>query len=568
MRRVLLVVACCIGIVVGASFRAHGVPLIEVETEPVGRGPLAELDEPIPIVVSPDGRHVYVGNHFRPGALGVFERDVDTGQLRFVEVHLGDEGDTGPFLGTVITMAMSPDGLYLYVPAHYAASMSVFARDPASGRLTFVQLLWPLEALSGAWSAVVSPDGAYVYVSAYYNDMIGVFSRSAATGELAYVGAARNGEGGVVALEEPAGMVLSPGGEHLYVAASGGNAVVAFERDAATGLLTFLGASRDGDPGVGTLTAPYVLAISPDGAHVYASISADGTWGGAAAIVIFGRDPASGILALQGAYTDGFVGRPHHDRTMLVSPDGERVVVVNTPQFGPPSSLLVLARDVTTGALVHDGDLTGPPVERPQNMAMAPAGDTLYASCGRIGILALRAPTVSCPPTPLSGCRVPGPRGARLVLRDDAFDGKDLLKWKWRGGSTGAAAFGDPVAGTTDYAFCLYADDTARAGTLARGGAVCGNRSCWKASGASGASYRDRTGRPSGVGVVKLRVADSGDAKLSVTGKGDRLPEIALPFGPATVRAQLMNAAGECWESVFSPPHDETNPAVFDQWTQ
>jgi hypothetical protein len=50
-----------------------------------------------------------------------------------------------------------------------------------------------------------------------------------------------------------------------------------------------------------------------------------------------------------------------------------------------------------------------------------------------------------------------------------------------------------------------------------------------------------------------------------VTGKGPALPEFGLPFGPVTIRAQLVSASGECWDSTFSPPHDESDPTSFSE---
>jgi hypothetical protein len=127
------------------------------------------------------------------------------------------------------------------------------------------------------------------------------------------------------------------------------------------------------------------------------------------------------------------------------------------------------------------------------------------------------------------------------------------------------AAFGDPVGATTDFALCLYAGGVSRAGALARGGAECGRRACWRTGGVGRLTYSDRSGNPSGLGKVKLVGSDAGDGHLTVTGKGPALPEFGLPFGAVAIRAQLVSASGECWDSTFSPPHDESDPTKFSE---
>jgi hypothetical protein len=64
---------------------------------------------------------------------------------------------------------------------------------------------------------------------------------------------------------------------------------------------------------------------------------------------------------------------------------------------------------------------------------------------------------------------------------------------------------------------------------------------------------------------VKLVGSDAGDGHLTVTGKGPALPEFGLPFGAVAIRAQLVSASGECWDSTFSPPHDESDPTKFSE---
>jgi 6-phosphogluconolactonase (cycloisomerase 2 family) len=554
-----------------ATFLAH-VPArgaefswLQVDAEPVERGALANYRDPVALAVSPDGRHVYGSDHYFPGSLAVFERDATTGALRVLQVIPGWDynnpvGPSGPLLSTAISIRVSPDGRNVYVAAYYATAVTVFARDATSGLLTFVQVVELLDGLGGATSIVLSPDGAHLYVSGYHDNAIAMFARSTVTGELSYLGAVRDGEGGIVGLAEPAGLVMSPGGEHVYAAAAEGNAVFAFDRDAGTGLLTLLGAWRDGDPGIDSLGEPYQVALSPDGLHLYAA-SQDND-----AITVFARTTATGQLTPIGVYTDGIVEiTGPHDRQLIVTPDGATVLAVNSHGLGQ-AALLFLDRDPGTGLLSFRDEIVGGPIaESVWNLAMSPGGETLYAGLLSTAVVALRAPTVACDDVPRSGCRAPTPGRSRLVLREDPAGVHDALRWKWRGGGTTPPAFEDPVATPTDFALCLYAGGVSRAGALARGGAQCGRRACWRTGGGGRLTYSDRSGSPSGLGKVKLVGSAAGDGQLTVTGKGQALPEFGLPFGPVTIRAQLVSASGECWDSTFSPPHDESDPTRFSE---
>jgi hypothetical protein len=144
------------------------------------------------------------------------------------------------------------------------------------------------------------------------------------------------------------------------------------------------------------------------------------------------------------------------------------------------------------------------------------------------------------------------------VLRDDAVDAKDLLKWRIaRGGAAAPADFLDPVGGAPELAVCVYDASTSLqpllVGTLLAGG-TCDGKPCWKQfGGAGGYRYKNRAGTAAGLTGVKLRVSRAGELQLAVKAKGVHLP--MTPLGLVTpVRLQLQ-VAGEgdttCWESSF-----------------
>jgi 6-phosphogluconolactonase (cycloisomerase 2 family) len=178
-------------------------------------------------------------------------------------------------------------------------------------------------------SVAVSPDGSDVYAVAEAEDAIFALRRDAATGQLSVVNCITGNSSEVPCVHAPhataggagSGMnlstdvVVSPDGRHVYAAAPWDDAVAVFDRDAATGALSWnscltsrqvAGVSGGGscaevpNSGLGTgtgLADLRYLAISPDGADVYAAGLLD------KALVDFDRDPASGELTFAGCVT-------------------------------------------------------------------------------------------------------------------------------------------------------------------------------------------------------------------------------------------------------------------------
>ncbi|MEE8450566.1 MAG: beta-propeller fold lactonase family protein [Thermoguttaceae bacterium] len=257
------------------------------------------LDGASSVTVSPDGKHVYVTSS-RSNAVMVFGRDGATGQMSFVQrLRDGQGGVDG--LDAARSVTVSPDGKHVYVASDHDDAVAVFSRDGATGQLKFVQMArngqGGVDGLDSAWSVTVSPDGKHVYAVSLGDDAVTVFSRDGATGRLTFVQMLRDGQGGIDGLNGAQSVTVSPDGKHVYTASWGDDAVAVFSRDRATGRLNFLQALYDGLNGAASVT------VSPDGKHVYtASYFSD-------AVTVFRRDLAAGVYQLSLGLGEILTGR-------------------------------------------------------------------------------------------------------------------------------------------------------------------------------------------------------------------------------------------------------------------
>ena len=212
----------------------------------------------------------------------------------------------------------------------------------------------------------VSPDDEHVYVAVRGVDArIAVFDRDTTTEELTPLQLVENGVGGLTALADPYFVRVTPDGLGVLATSRSNDAVVAFVRDPATGLLTFAGEVVNGSGGVVDLELPSEVTVSPDSRHVYvACVAGD-------AVVILSRDLVTGDIAYVDAETFG--GPPGLDapQTVSVSPNGADVYV------GSDNALQHYTRNVTSGELTHVQAYAS--IDRVLHLGMDPSGTTLYA---------------------------------------------------------------------------------------------------------------------------------------------------------------------------------------------
>jgi len=265
------------------------------------------LDGPNSVAVSPDGRNVYATSR-ASNSISVFQRNQKTGALTQLPASAGCLAGVpipvcavGRALVGPDVVVVSPKGENVYVGSFFGNAVAVFDRDPLSGALT-----QPgdssgciAEAISGCALGIalgapegmaISADGSSVYVASALSNAVVSLARDQATGTLTQ---ANDGSGCIVngalagcttgvELSGANAVAFNPGGD-VYVTSLFSNSVTAFTRSRSTGGL----AQKQGTAGCliwlraagcsfgRALRAPEGLAISPDGANVYAAAFAN-----------------------------------------------------------------------------------------------------------------------------------------------------------------------------------------------------------------------------------------------------------------------------------------------------
>jgi DNA-binding beta-propeller fold protein YncE len=273
----------------------------------------------------------------------------------------GSDGCTpGRALTGAAAVTVSPDGHNVYVASNASGAVAVFLRDPASGTLT--QPGGPVgcvsqdgtdgcqrgKALQEAFSVAVSPDGKFVYAGSLGSSAIVSFERDPINGELIQIPGAssctsEHGIGGCATghgIDGVDGVAISPDGGYLYAAASASSAVAALFRTRSSGQLDQLKGSyactaEGGIEGCAAgrgLAQAGGLALSPDGGSLYAT--------GIDSVALFARSRSSGrLVQLRGSYGCLTERRPEERcgagrglagaSAIAVSPDGRSVYVAS-----------------------------------------------------------------------------------------------------------------------------------------------------------------------------------------------------------------------------------------------
>ena len=258
------------------------------------------LVAPDVVIVSPDGKNVYVGSFFG-NAVASFERSRATGALTQPDGSAGCIAEAtsgcapGFALGAPEGMAISGDGARVYVASALSNAIAVLSRDRSSGALTQATdgsgciANAPLTGcvtgvqLDGANAVAVSPIRGDVYVTSLFSNSVTSFSRSRGLRQksgtsacLVWLRAVGCSFGR--ALSSPEGLAVSPDGENVYAAAFATGAIAVLDRGATGAVAQKPGRagclaprSVPGCTRARALRGVSSIALSPDGRYLYST---------------------------------------------------------------------------------------------------------------------------------------------------------------------------------------------------------------------------------------------------------------------------------------------------------
>jgi 6-phosphogluconolactonase (cycloisomerase 2 family) len=210
---------------------------------------------------------------------------------------------------------------------------------------TYTEGVGGLDGLLGPRVVVVSPDGEHVYTAAENDSAIAVFERDHHDGTLTQIQVVFDDQNGVDGIRGTGLLAISPDGRHVYAGAFNfaEREVAVFERDCHTGLLTQVQVVREPADVADGLGFLIWMEVSHDGKNLYVGSASDN------AIVVFQRDRDTGLLAYQQIVRDGVGGVNLMTGTIFgaLSRDGENLYVVARLD----DAIVTFARDEHTGAL-------------------------------------------------------------------------------------------------------------------------------------------------------------------------------------------------------------------------
>ncbi|MFJ5339028.1 beta-propeller fold lactonase family protein [Pectobacterium sp. CHL-2024] len=260
-------------------------------------------------------------------------------ELRLVNTYTAISG-----LGTVTAAARTTDGLAVYVSDDKGA-IALFQRDANSGELTYVRTFAAAEGVTGISQLQVSAEGNSVYALRADGNAIVWFSRDA-NGELTHKATIAsdydidNGN-----LNNIKGIALSDDGKNLYLINSYSDQLAYFSRDTATGALTYveaLGGDMNNPP---YLWAPTSILSRGNLLFVTTAINDTST------VIVYQRDDSGKLTPLGHVrdFTDaaGNTVQLSGLEQITVSADGRSIFVANAGQID------AFSLDTATGTFTH-----------------------------------------------------------------------------------------------------------------------------------------------------------------------------------------------------------------------
>lgn len=292
--------------------------------------------------ISPDGRHIYVGDD-RGEALILMERDTVTGVMTEIELYPPEHNP--PEIEEVEEVVVSHDGRFVYV-AWFSSRISLYNRNSETGQLTHKQTIHPtsdddpLVNIINFTSIELSPDDQYLYVTSLDKNTITTISLSPETGEMSYLQHIAN----TSYLSHPKSIDISPDGRHVYVASLASGTITTLERDFETGHLSLVNAIRYGFTGYDMLKQVSYIRISDDGNNAYIASDINDSVG------VLKRDPNTGTLTPLQFFKDGTILEGiDGPREISISSDGKLLAVAGEDE----SRVIIYSRNIHSGELTY-----------------------------------------------------------------------------------------------------------------------------------------------------------------------------------------------------------------------
>lgn len=274
------------------------------------------------VIVSPDGKFIYLAAGYQEHSVTVYERKAGTGEPVYKAIYRdGANGISTMKYPYGCTMDKNGDHLYIVSKDWDGNSVVWFQRNKETGLLTFggklVDNTDGVDGLLGAAQICLSKDELHAYVASFGENSLSYYDRNPTTGALIYKGNLKDGENGVDGLEKVYWVAAHPNGKYLYTGAQDESAVAWFELDN-TGKPIYKGKIQDGT----ILSGARGLSIHPNGDWLIASAS----W--ADCLTWFEINQETGQIAIKGHVKNGESGVDGIDgsRYLSFSPNGKHLV--------------------------------------------------------------------------------------------------------------------------------------------------------------------------------------------------------------------------------------------------
>jgi DNA-binding beta-propeller fold protein YncE len=289
--------------------------------------------DPIGVAISANGLELYIADNNNK-RIGVWKRP-DTNTAWAAQTPLGSSGTGNDQFNTPYGVAISTDGLELYVADAGNPRIAVWTRTSTTDAWTAQTPLGSYGTGNNQFSSpvgvAISTDGLTLYVSDNFNHRISVWTRTTTAGTWTAQTPLGNGPGtSDNQFSYPGGVAISTDGLGLYVADSGNNRIALWTRTTISGAWTAQTPLGNGQPTAGTASdqfnSPTFVAISPDGLALYITDTSNNR------LAVWTRTTTAGTWTAQtplgngqGSANDQF-GTP---RGVAIAPDGLELYIAS-----------------------------------------------------------------------------------------------------------------------------------------------------------------------------------------------------------------------------------------------